>query len=407
MFPPEFFANNRKKLLQTSGLELVVIAANGLLQRSGDTTFAFRQDSNFWYLCGVDLPDYILIITIDADYLIAPDREAHRDLWEGKVDTKTLLSVSGVKDILSKDAALSMLQDKIQLCHKVGIIPAPDTYAAMHGFYTNPARLSLINELRKFVDPKAMIDVRTAIARLRQIKYPQELQSIKKAIDITGDAFKQLKNVVSSLKTEADIQHFLTYVMMQNGADGHAYEPIIASDVNAATIHYTANNASLKNKAMILYDVGASYQLYAADISRTYALKNPSSRLIALHAAVCESQMAIMKLIKPGVTMKQLELAAEDIVGDSLLQLGLIQSKESEKIRQFYPHAVSHFLGLDVHDTADYDLALSEGMVITVEPGIYIQNESLAVRIEDDIVITKDGCINLSAQIPRDLLYYI
>jgi len=194
---------------------------------------------------------------------------------------------------------------------------------------------------------------------------------------------------------------------MNSGAEGHAYEPIIATDENATVIHYTANNTTLHNKKMILFDVGASYGLYAADISRTYALQKPSTRLRQLHAAVCHAQKTIMKSIKPGLTMKKLELLAEDVIGNSLIDLGLANTKDLAITRQFYPHAVSHFLGLDVHDAADYDLPLAEGMVITVEPGLYIPNERIAVRIEDDVVITKDGCQNLSANIPTNLLYYM
>jgi Xaa-Pro aminopeptidase len=195
--------------------------------------------------------------------------------------------------------------------------------------------------------------------------------------------------------------------MLQSGASGHAYEPIVATDNNATTIHYTSNNAALKNKHLLLLDVGAAYGLYAADISRTYALKKPSPRLVEVYDAVLSVQKKLMKMIRPGLTMRQIESMTEELVGDALVGLGLIKNKTSKNIRKYYPHAVSHFLGLDVHDAADYDMPLSAGMVITVEPGIYIAAEKIGVRIEDDVVITKNGIRNLSSAISNNLLYYL
>lgn len=400
MFDASFFRGNRLALYKKARADCVVITAAGLVQRSADTAFAFKQDTNFWYLTGCNQPDFLLVITEHRHVLIKPKRDKHRDLWEGEISAPVLQKVSGVDEILSYQDGMRYIKHAV-MGKKVATIVPPKSYINAHGLYTNPARATLYRRIKR-LQPAQIIDARSLLALLRQYKKPQEIAAIQKAINITAQSLDIIKDHISTLTSESDIQHRLTYEFVTRGAQGHAYDPIIASDKNATTIHYTANNSSLKNAAMVLYDVGAEYNHYAADVSRTYALKPPTKRLSAVHMAVHNTQQQLISELKPGVTLKELEKKTEQLLAAHVKALGL-----HGNVRSYYPHGVSHHLGLDVHDAADYAQPLLPGMVITIEPGLYIPNESIGVRVEDDVLITDTGANNLSAKIPHSLLYYM
>ena len=174
----------------------------------------------------------------------------------------------------------------------------------------------------------------------------------------------------------------------------------MASDLNATTIHYTDNNEPLKNKNFILIDGGAEVENYVADISRTYFIKTPTKRQKAVYTAVKEVQEYAINLLGPGVILKNYEKLVEAYMGEKLRELGLIKTISSENVRKFFPHGTTHFLGLDAHDSGDYERPLEPGMVLTVEPGIYIPKEKIGIRIEDDFLVTEDGLKNLSQKVP-------
>ena len=400
MFKASFYKKNRKDLFKNAQADIVIISAAGLLQRSADTSYPFKQDTNFWYLTACNEPDFILVITSNKHILIEPKRDKHRDLWEGSIKTVSIKTSSGVDEILSYTEGWNFIK---QYGHGkiIATVLPPKPYISAHGLYTNPAHLQLHTKIKKLA-PVKIINAQLHIARLRQFKTPQEINAIQTAITITQQSLQVIKESVTTYKNESDIQHRLTYEFLQRGSQGHAYDPIIATDKNATTIHYIANNHTLKDANMVLLDVGAEYDNYAADISRTYALNTPTERLSAVHAAVLNTQQQIIAYLEPGITMKELEQKTLDLFTEQIKSLGLSQS-----VRTYYPHAVSHHLGLDVHDPADYTQPLQPGMVITIEPGLYIPDENIGVRIEDDVLITDTGVQNLSEKVPHSLLYYI
>ncbi len=400
MFNAQFYKKNRKDLFLNAQADVVIISSAGLLQRSVDTTYVFKQDNNFLYLTGCNQPDFVLVITAKKHILVQPNRDKHRVLWEGAIDTAAIKSISDVDEVLTHNDGWEFINQLVEGKKLATIAPAKP-YISAHGFYTNPARALLHTRLKK-LKPAQIINAQPLIAKQRQHKTPAEITAIQTAIDITQQSLQVVKDNMANYKNESNIMHMLTYEFMQRGAQGHAYDPIIATDKNATTIHYVANNSPLKGKNMILFDVGAEYNNYAADISRTYALRSPGGRLTAVHDAVLAVQQQLIESLKPGITIKELEQKTEYLLAQQVKSLGL-----SGNVRNFYPHGVSHHLGLDVHDPADYKQPLQPGMVITIEPGIYIAEENIGVRIEDDVLITDSGARNLSKNVPTDLLYYL
>lgn len=401
-FTAEFFAGNRKRLQDELGANLIVITANGLLQRSADTTFPFRQDSNFWYLTGVNEPDFVLVMNGSSTFLIEPKRDAHRDQWDGVIDKKAIMSVSGITEILEHHSGWTKLDVLIKKYKKVHTLTPAESYIEHFGFYTNPSRGALLAALGKHRRLE-LVDIRKNIARHRQIKQKPELKAIQKSIDITAAALHSVKNKIDKYKNEREIVADLTREFIRRGADGHAYQPIVASGRNAATIHYIDNNKPVANGEFLLLDVGAEVCGYSADISRTYIVGKESKRQRQIYNSVLKIHESALKLLKPGVNMKEYEAEVDKLMAVELKKLNLIDDiSDKKKLKKYYPHLTSHFLGLDTHDAADYTRPLEPGMVLTVEPGIYIPEENIGVRIEDNVLITKDGVNVASSKIPLD-----
>lgn len=400
MLPASFYKNNRQKLFGSCNVDCIVIAAAGLLQRNSDSAFPFRQDSNFLYLTGCKDPDILLVITKNKHYIVLPKREAHRDIWEGEVPATELIATSGVDGVLQYKEGWQFI-DQMVAVKRVGAIFPSKKYVAAYGMYTNPTRRLLYDKLKR-KNAQKLVDIRMHLARLRSIKTDKEVAIISDAIAITASSLDAVMQQRSSAKFEYDFEHILTYEILHRGADGHSFSPIIATDKNAAIIHNISNKSSLQYAKTVLFDIGAELHGYAADISRVYALKKPSDRFTQVFNAVVDVQQQIIAYAKPGLTLRELEHKTESLLSTKLESLGL-----NGPVRQYYPHGVSHHLGLDVHDAADYKQPLAKGMVITVEPGLYLPDEHIGVRIEDDILITDTGTQNLSAKVPQDLLYYM
>lgn len=401
-FTAEFFTHNRQRLqAAASQADVLILTASGLVQRSNDTSFAFRQDSNFWYVTGVDEPDVIIVITAKRSYLVVPGRSDSRQVFDGSIDLERLRQVSGVDEVMMADEGWEAIATDITGSH-VGIIEPPRSYLASLGLYANPARARLRRQLRRVDGFKSLIDIRPELIGLRMTKQSVELDAIKDAIALTGDALQRVRDQIDTYQHEYDVEADITAVF-KRGQAGHAYEPIIASGKNACTLHYIQNDSSVRRGDLLLMDVGAEVSNYAADITRTVAIGKPSKRQQEVYNAVLEMQQYAYDQLQPGITIRDYEQRIEKQMGVALKRLGLITSSNRSDIRHYYPHATSHFLGLDVHDAADYSVELTPGMVLTVEPGIYIPEEGVGIRIEDDVVISGTGVTILSENLPRQL----
>jgi Xaa-Pro aminopeptidase len=392
-FSPKFFVTNRQRLRGVLPGSALVVAANGQLQRSADTPFVFRQDSNFWYLTGITEPDLILYIDQDAEeYIVLPDREDHRNLWDGEVNTRSYEEVSGIKNYISSKQFSEKLEQLKLAKIKVARPSPPDPYLSTYGMFTNPARAIL--EKRLIKAGLKRVDCRMDLARLRSVKQKIELEAIQQAIDITIESLKSLKKKLSSQKSELELSNYLLAEFLKRGANGVAFESVIASAKNAATIHHRASDQLVKNDNLLLLDVGAEFSNYAADISRTWVIGEVAAKQLKCKAAVKEVQDFAFSLLRPGIFLRDYASQVRKFAADCYKQNRLIEHKQ--QIDEVLPHAISHFLGLDVHDAGDYERPLEENMVLTVEPGIYLPAERIGVRIEDDVLITKTGARWLS-----------
>lgn len=395
--PKSFYENNRKQLASLLKDSLILIPANKVLQMSSDTTYPFRQDSNFWYLTGLDNPDIYLAINTNTSTssIFIPEQNDYQREWDGEIDTVEITEKSGIKNF----EALSDLEKFIESAQKdkltICCLHPPAEVIEPYGFIASPARQKLYDRIASIAPgPK---DIRNEIARLRQIKYPVEIEEIKLAIEITGKSLRVLRQNLSSYSNEKEVENSLTSLFYAYGANGHGFEPIIAGGKNAATIHYRGNNQKLENNDLLLLDVGAQSGYYSADISRTWAISTPSSRQKEIYSAVIELQQEAYNILKPGIYLKDYQTEVESIARTKMRKL-----KCTNPDRDF-PHGISHFLGLDVHDAGDYNMPLAEGMVLTVEPGIYLEDEAIGVRIEDVVLITSSGTEILSKDIPNIL----
>lgn len=403
LFTSDFFSANRRSLqaVLPEGVP-IVLTANGLLQRGADGAFAFAQDANFWYLTGVNDPDITVVIDGHREFLIAPVREGLRATFDGSIDQKALTKVSGIHEVVNESAGWKRLDELLGKTKKVATLAAAPNYIEQYGMYANPSRQRLQERLHKHVPDLELLDVRTPLARLRMIKQAPELKAIQKAIDITAASLKDaFKGDRLRYKYEYQLDADVAAGFRRRGATGHSFEPIVAGGDRACTLHNVANHSRLKSDQIVVVDVGAEFEHYAADITRTIALQKPTQRQKDVYQSVLAVQTYAAEILKPGVKLQAYEQKVAKRMFTELKALKLTKSKDD--IRKFFPHSTSHYLGLNVHDVGDYEQPLRPGIVMTVEPGIYIPEEGIGVRIEDDVLITESGFQILSDNLPRKL----
>jgi len=405
VFETEFFAANRERLRTLfKGTAPIVITANGALQRNATIDFTFRQDSNFWYLTGINEPDIILVMDKQKDYLIVPTKDMFQEAFNGAISSEALTQRSGIKLVFDDREGWKQLEGRLKRVKHVATLAPPAPYLEFYNLYSNPARAALVSKIKDINSGIEPLDLRQHLATMRMVKQPPELAAIQSAIDTTIKTLQQIsRRGFSQYGYEYEIEADLTAGYRKSGAAGHAFPPIVASGQNTCIVHAQTNNDALDPKGLIIIDSGAEVENYAADISRTYALKAPTKRQRQVFEAVYDVQQFAYAQLKPGVIIKEYEKTIEGYMGEKLRELGLIKSAEHEAIRQYFPHATSHHLGLDAHDAADYERPLEPNMVVTVEPGIYIPEEGLGVRIEDDVLITASGIEVLSQALPIKL----
>lgn len=402
VFTPDFFRGNRQRLRELfTGTAPIVLTANGLQQKSTDATYPFKQDSNFWYLTGIDEPNFVLVIDKNKEYIIAPELSHYQEIFDGGVDAEVIRSTTGIDIVLPAKDGWRQLESRLKRVKHVATIAAPPAFVQTYGMYTSPARATLIRRLKQLNPNMEMLDLSQHLQRLRMVKQPIEVQAIQAAVDATAGALEyvETKYRAGKYSHEFEVQLDLDKQFWKHGSSRHSFDPIVAGGDRGLTLH-VADKVELDPAKQLLVDVGAEFDHYAADISRTWAVET-SKRFDSVHQAVMDVADYAMSLLKPGILLKEYEKLVESLMGEKLRELGLIKSIEHDAVRRYFPHATSHFLGLDVHDVGDYARPLEAGVVLTVEPGIYIAEEGIGIRIEDDVLITADGCQNLSAKLKR------
>lgn len=380
---------------------VVVLTAYSLMQRQGDMASSFAQEPNFLWVSGVGYPEWRVIITPDDVYLVQPESTEVQRIFSGGAHEADAAKQSGVRRILDQAEAEHVLKELSRTYSTVYTLGA-DPHAEHYDFIENPAPASLrsyLAEIFTHVD-----DCRPQLQKLRAIKSSDELGLMRAAIKTSIDSFERVRRELPSLSHEYEIEALFNADFRSSGGQGHAYEPIVAAGKNACTLHYVDNNAPLIKDGTVLLDVGARVGGYNTDITRTYATGAPTKRQVAIHAAVEKAHHKIIALIAPGMSLKQYLEEVDEIMKDALEEVHLLKDRaDEETYRTYFPHAISHGLGLDVHESLGGYKEFMPGMVLTVEPGIYIPEEGIGVRIEDDILVTKDGHENLSASLPTSL----
>lgn len=393
-----FYENNRAKLVAQLSGGLVCIAAYSRVQRTNDTFQPFVQEASFLYLSGIVEPDCWLIIDghSQKSWLVAPSVGSVHQTFDGSLDADQAQQISGITKVVEAREGEALLR---QLARKHSIVYTVDqpSWIDRTNFVPNPA-LAKHRAMLERIFTKVQ-SCNKELASLRAYKQPEELAAITKATNATVAAFAKVHAKLATYGHEYEVEAEFSYEFRRQGLS-HAYDPIVAYGANACTLHYTKNSDVLRGKNFLLMDVGASVDGYASDITRTYAYKEPTKRQAAVHQAVQEAQQQIIALLGPDVDVARYQTQVDEIMLEALRSLNLVGSDPHKSLRRYMPHAVSHGLGLDVHDSLGGPAAFAPSMVLTVEPGIYIPEESIGVRIEDDIVITDSGRKNLSQKLP-------
>jgi Xaa-Pro aminopeptidase len=394
----EFFTRNRQTLYGLADADVIILAGNVSVQRSHDASYAFEQEANFWYLTGINAPGWWVIIKNDKSFLIAPDVDEVHRIFDGSLSDKDAVAISGVDAVLTHSAGEVLLSEMKEAGMSISSL-GDDPYAGHYDFSLNPGPTQMKTTLLELFGE--ITDCRRILAKQRAIKTPKEIELMRASIALTVEAFEKVRSNIDTYGYEYEIEADFSYHFRRGGAVGHAYDPIVATGKNACTLHYGKNQDALIDGDLVLLDIGARLNGYAADISRTYAHGKVSERHRAVHAQVADAHHQIIALLRPGLLVKDYFEHVDAIMQTALKNLDLLKSEED--YRTYFPHSISHGLGIDVHDSLGSPETFEAGMVLTVEPGIYIPKEGIGVRIEDDILITATGNENLSASLSTDL----
>lgn len=399
------FENNRKKLIESmKENSLLILFAGSAPYRSADQVYKFTPNRNFYYLTGIDEPNVIVtILKTDKEAIETVYVEREDELmakWVGRAISKDEASeISGIKStkyLDEFDSTISSYIDrrgisKIYLDLERQSINIPSTKAQ-----------DMANTLRVKYPHLKIKNIFHKIAKLRMVKNDREVELIQKAIGITKEGILAMaKNLTPGMK-EYEVEAYFDFKIKSLGASAHAFSTICAAGKNATVLHYEDNNQEAKDGDLILFDLGAEYDYYCSDISRTIPINGKfTDRQKQIYQIVLNAMKEVEKNTKPGLTLADLNNIAKKALAKGCMEIGLIEKEE--EIGKYYFHSVGHSLGLDTHDVWIVDSKLEEGAVITNEPGLYIEEEGIGIRLEDDLLVTKDGCINLSKDIPVEI----
>lgn len=403
-FKASFFARNREKLMaELPENAIVILAAHRSMQQAADTSYSFWQEPNFYYLTGITEPDWRLVIDAGKQqtWLIAPSLSLSKIAFDGMLSPAEAMHLSGADRVLSQRQYQQWLKKVGAGGRSVHTLLPQTKLSRWMRMALNPAQRLLVRQMQTY--GATVYDCRQQLARLRAIKQKPEIEAIQAGIDITTESLRALLPHLQEYKNERDIEGFLSYEFRRRGADGHAYAPIVAAGKNACTLHYVKNNTQLRKNDWLLMDVGARIHGYASDITRTLPVGAKTQWQQDIVSAVEHVHDEAVLTLRPGVAPAEYVQKVEQLMLGQLKQLGLIRRRSQLAMRKYFPHAIGHGLGIDVHDSLGRYETFKEGMVLTVEPGIYVPEREFGVRIENDILITKDGPKNLSAALPNRL----
>ena len=401
----------------------VVIAGASTQYRNADSSHAFRQDSNFWYLSGFNEAESTLVLLINEkndvqSIAFVPEKDELKEIWDGYR--------AGPEGAM-KDYGFDLAYNNTEIDHRL-----PDLLAGHNQVFYPVGKSKTLDadiiEWIKFAKSKdrhsSAIDIADASSKVgnqRLIKDEDEIEIMKKACQISAEAHVEAMKFVKPGLTEQEMEAFYQYEFSKRGGRFSAYTPIVAGGENACVLHYVENSKPLIDGELLLVDAGCEFELYASDITRTYPINGKfSAPQLAIYEVVLEAQLKSIEAISTNNNVMDAQIISEKVITQGLIDLGLLQGSMEElhatgAFKKFYMHKIGHWLGIDVHDAGDYMengeyMRFKPGMVTTVEPGIYISSSSnvedkwkgIGIRIEDDILVTAEGNENLTAFVPSD-----
>ena len=425
MISKKEYAARRKDLMSMmADNSIAVLAAAPEQVRSKDTLYPYKQSTNFSYLSGFSEPCAVMLLIPNREQgecvLFCRDKDPLRETWDGlrlgPVEAKQTLALDDAFPIDDIDDILpGLLENKSHIYYSAGKDKAFDKQLIQ---WIDEVTLDKESDAQPCCE---QVDLDHLLAELRLIKSAAEIKLMRKAADISAEAHCRAMRFCKPGQYEYQLQAELEHQFMMSGATGPAYTSIVGGGKNACILHYIENQSALKAGDLVLIDAGCEYQNYAADITRTFPVNGKfSAAQAAIYDIVLAAQTAAINCITPGVTYDQANKATIEVITQGLVKLGILTGDVDQLIaegayREFYMHSVSHWLGMDVHDVGDYKInnqwrVYEAGMLLTIEPGIYISADNqnvdkkwrgIAVRIEDDILVTKAGREVLTDGVPK------
>ncbi len=391
--------------------------------RSNDTAYRFRQDSDFLYLTGFEEPEAIAIIAPGREQkftLFLRPRDPEREIWDGRragvEGAKNEYGANEAFPIVEFDEKLHDILDGAEtLYYRLGVHPDLDDT-----IIRQIARMRALNR-KPIHPPQTIVDPATIVHEMRVLKSPEEIELMQRAADIAAEAHCEAMKAARAGMKEYEVEALIELIFKRRGASAPAYTSIIGAGANATVLHYINNDGELRDGDLLLIDAGAEYKGYASDITRTFPINGHFSKAQReIYDLVLEAQMACVEMVTPGTTHDQLKAHSIEVLTEGMVRLGLLKGDPKELIKekkheQFYMHGLGHMLGIDVHDVGRYyygkeSRALEPGVVMTVEPGLYIspntkdipeQYLGIGVRIEDDVLCTSNGPRVLTDKVPK------
>ena len=415
--PNTLFIKNRQKFTaQMIPWSLAVFNSNDIYPVSADSTLPFAQHSDILYLSGADQEETILLLFPDAlnpahkEILFVRETNEHIAVWEGAKYTKEkATAISGIQTIMWLSEFDKVFFDLMTEAHTI--------YFNTNEHYRQAVETQT-REDRFIAKCKAQFPAhqwqksQPILQEIRGVKEPEEIAQMQTACNITGKGIRRILGFIKPGVWEYEIEAELLHEFVRNRSKGFAYTPIIASGTNANVLHYIENNQQCKDGDLILMDVAAEYANYRSDLTRTFPVSGRfTERQAAVYNAVLRVKNAATKLLVPGTLWAEYHQAVGEIMTEELLGLGLLapadvknQDPQKPAYKKYFMHGTSHHIGLDTHDYGALKTPMKAGMVFTVEPGIYIPEEGMGIRLEDNVVIQEQGePLNLMAHIPIEI----
>jgi len=401
----DFFVKNRENTLESiKDNSMLILFAGEAPQKSADEAYSFTPNRNFYYMTGINREKMILMITkVNKKVnqtLFIEKADPVLEKWVGKrMTVEEAKEASGIENIQYLEDFESAVA-RLMLNYKMKKLYLDLERSSWNSI---PTVSNIFAKSIKERYPELSIkNIYQDICSLRLIKTEEEIAEIKKAIEITNEGIKSLMKNAKPGMMEYQIEANFDYVLKCSGVTDYAFKTIAASGINGTVLHYSQNNSKTQDGDLILFDLGAQWNYYNADISRTFPLNGKfTERQKEIYNIVLKAMADTMAVIKPGVPFTKLNETTRASLAESLKKIGLI--KEDAELSKYYYHGVSHYLGLDTHDVGSRESELKPGMVLTVEPGLYIEEEKIGIRIENDVVVTDDGCEDLAKDIIKSV----